>query len=65
MGGGPMANEAQHRRRASDRALERADRAMTYGDRAAYLMAMGQADEALRRRAAWRPATASASRSIH
>ena len=60
-----MANEAQHRRRASDRARERADRAMAYGDRAAYLMAMGQANEALRRRAMWRPAPEPASRPIH
>jgi hypothetical protein len=51
-----MADSAQHRRRASDRARERANRAMALGDRAAYLMAMGQLEEANRRRATWRPA---------
>jgi hypothetical protein len=51
-----MADSAQHRRRASDRARERANRAMALGDRAAYLTAIGQTEEALRRRAEWRPA---------
>jgi hypothetical protein len=54
--GGGMADNAPHRRRASDRARERANRAMALGDRAAYLMAIGQLDEADRRRALWRPA---------
>jgi len=51
-----MADSVQFRRRASDRARERANRAMALGDRVAYLTAMGQAEEALRRRAEWRPA---------
>jgi hypothetical protein len=35
---------------------------MIYGDRAAYLMAVGQLEEATRRRADWRPATLSSPR---
>ena len=49
-----MTDDAQHRRRASDRARERANRAMALGDRVAYLTAMGQMEEAIRRRAMWR-----------
>jgi hypothetical protein len=52
-----MTDDVQHRRRASDRAQERADRAMALGDRAAYVMATTQIEEALRRRAEWRPAS--------
>ena len=50
-----MTDNVPHRRRASDRARERANRAMALGDRAAYLTAIGQLEEAVRRRAAWRP----------
>jgi hypothetical protein len=55
-----MADYAQHRRRASDRAHERAERAAERGDHAAYLVATAQIEEALRRRAEWRPSTAAA-----
>ena len=48
-----MAGDGPHRRRASDRARERANRAMALGDRAAWLTAMGQLEEADRRRAMW------------
>ena len=43
----------QHRRRTSDRAQERVQRAATQGDHAAYVMATSQLEEALRRRAEW------------
>jgi hypothetical protein len=54
-----MTDYAQHRRRASDRAQERAERAAERGDHAAYLMATAQIEEAMRRRAEWRPSTLS------
>ena len=43
----------QHRRRSSDRAHERIERASAQGDHAAYVMATSQLEEALRRRAEW------------
>ena len=46
-------DDIQHRRRESDRAQERAMRAAERGDHAAFVMASRQAEEALRRRAAW------------
>ena len=48
-----MTDEVQHRRRASDRAQERATRAAALGDHAGVVMATRQAEEALRRRAEW------------
>ena len=51
----------QHRRREADRAQQRAERAASRGDHAAYVMATAQAEEALRRRAAWQAANGSAS----
>lgn len=51
-----MDDEVQHRRRESDRAFERATRAVERGDHAAYVMASRQAKDALRRRAEWQVA---------
>ena len=48
-----MTDAAYHRRRETDRAEERAARAADRGDRAGYLMAMGQADAARQRREEW------------
>ena len=56
-----MAHYAQHRRRASDRAQERAARAAARGDHAAFVMATAQVAEAERRRAEWRPVSPSVS----
>jgi hypothetical protein len=57
-----MTDFIEHRRRASDRAQERAIRAAEVGDHAAVVMANAQVEEALRRRADWRPpSTADAS----
>ena len=53
--GGAMTDFIEHRRRASDRAQERALRAAEMGDHAAVVMANAQVEEALRRRAEWRP----------
>ena len=50
-----MTDFIEHRRRASDRAQERAIRAAEVGDHAAVVMANAQVEEALRRRADWRP----------
>jgi len=50
-----MTDFIEHRRRASDRAQERALRAAEVGDYAAVVMANAQVEEALRRRADWRP----------
>ena len=50
-----MTDFIEHRRRASDRAQERANRAAEVGDHAAVVMANAQVEEALRRRADWRP----------
>ncbi|HVQ21809.1 MAG TPA: hypothetical protein VMT36_00930 [Candidatus Saccharimonadia bacterium] len=50
-----MTDFIEHRRRASDRAQERALRAAEAGDYAAVVMANAQVEEALRRRADWRP----------
>ena len=54
-----MTDFIEHRRRASDRARERANRAAEVGDYAAVVMANAQVEEALRRRADWRPTNAS------
>ena len=48
-----MTDDIQHRRRESDRAQERAQRAAERGDHAAFVMASRQAEEALRRRSEW------------
>ena len=53
-----MTDFIEHRRRASDRAQERAIRAAEVGDHAAVVMANAQVEEALRRRADWRPPNA-------
>lgn len=50
-----MTDSIEHRRRASDRAQERAIRAAEVGDHAGVVMANAQVEEALRRRAEWRP----------
>jgi hypothetical protein len=48
-----VTDDVPRRRRESDRAYERALRAEERGDRAAYLVATRQAEDALRRRAEW------------
>ena len=60
MGGGIDGGLRPASQARSDRAQERAARAGERGDHAAYLMAVAQAREAMRRRAEWRPATRSA-----
>lgn len=55
-GVGSAVDGVQHRRRASDRARERARLVLERGDHAAYVMATRQVEEGLRRRADWRPA---------
>jgi hypothetical protein len=46
-------NESPHRRRESDRAEQRAARALELGDHTAYLIATAQTATARRRRAEW------------
>ena len=48
-----MTERIPHRRRASDRADERANRAAKLGDLVALWVASGQAEAARRRRAEW------------
>ena len=48
-----MTDQVYRRRRETDRAEQRAERAADLGDHAGYLLAMGQADAARRRREAW------------
>jgi len=48
-----MADEVYRRRRETDRAEQRAERAADRGDHAGYLMALAQADRARLRRAEW------------
>ena len=54
-----MTDFIEHRRRASDLAQERANRAAEVGDYAAVVMANAQVEEGLRRRADWRPTNTS------
>jgi hypothetical protein len=48
-----MTEQVYRRRRETDRAEQRAQRAADRGDHAGYLMAMGQAEAARRRREEW------------
>lgn len=57
-----MTDRDYRRRRESDRAEERANRAKRLGDHAAFVMATAQAEAARRRRAEWAPTQPSSER---